>query len=76
MPDKPRHDYRYSELDPDLLSMPFRVQTNWHVITGTVSSGKSTLIDQLADRGFQTVPETGRLCFERKMAKGRTIDEI
>jgi len=76
MPDNPHHDYRFTELDPDLLLMPFRVQTNWHVITGAVSSGKSTLLDQLADRGFQTVPETGRLCFEREMAKGRTIDEI
>jgi predicted ATPase len=76
MLDNPQHDFRTTELDPDLLSMPFRVQTNWHVITGTVSSGKSTLIDQLADRGFQTVPETGRLYVEREMAKGRTIDEI
>jgi predicted ATPase len=46
------------------------------VITGTVSSGKTTLIDQLADRGFQTVPEAGRQYFEREMAKGRTIEEI
>ena len=76
MLDSPPNDYRYSELDPDLLSMPFRVHTNWHVITGTVCSGKSTLIDQLADKGFQTVPEPGRQYFEREMAKGRTIDEI
>ena len=72
----PQHDFRTTELKPDLLSMPFRVQTNWHVITGTVSSGKSTLIDQLAGRGFQTIPETGRLYVEREMAKGRTMDEI
>ncbi len=76
MLDSPQHDDRFTELDPDLLSTPFRVQTNWHVITGTVSAGKSTLTDQLADRGFQTVPETGRLYVEREMAKGRTIDEI
>ncbi len=76
MLDSPQHDYRFTELDPDLLSLPFRTQTNWHVITGTVSSGKSTLIDQLADRGFQTVPETGRQYVEREMVKGRTIDEI
>jgi predicted ATPase len=76
MLDNPQHDFRTTELDPDLLSMPFRVQTNWHVITGTVSSGKSTLIDQLADRGFQTVPEAGRQYVEREMAKGRTMDEI
>jgi predicted ATPase len=52
------------------------VQTNWHVITGASCSGKTTLIDQLADKGFQTVPEVGRQYFKRELAKGRTIDEI
>jgi predicted ATPase len=76
MVDSPQHDYGFTELDPGLLSTPFAVQTNWHVITGTLSSGKSTLIDQLAERGFQTVPEAARLYMERERAKGRTIDEI
>jgi predicted ATPase len=76
MAEGPQPDFRTTELDLDLLSTPFRVQTNWHVFTGVPSSGKSTLIDQLADRGFQTVPESGRLCFERELAKGRTADEI
>jgi len=61
-----------TELDTDLLSTPFEVQTNWHVITGAPCSGKSTLIDQLANQGFQTVPETARLYIEREMAKGQT----
>jgi predicted ATPase len=69
-------DYRFTELEPDLLPTPFKVQTNWHVITGTVSSGKTTLIEQLAAKGFKTVPEPGRQYFESEMAKGRTIDEI
>jgi predicted ATPase len=76
MRDNVQNDFVATELDPDLLSTPFRVQTNWHVITGAPSSGKSTLIDQLADRGFQTVPEAGRQYVEREMAKGRTMDEI
>ena len=76
MNDNPQYDHRFTELDPDLLSMPIRVQTNWHVITGTVSSGKTSLIEQLANRGFQTVPEPGRQYFEREMAKGRAIDQI
>jgi predicted ATPase len=70
------HDFRATELDPDLLSNPFRVQTNWHVITGSGCSGKTTLIDQLADKGFQTVPEVGRQYVERELAKGRTIEKI
>jgi len=76
MLDNPQHDFRATELDLDLLSTPFGVQTNWHVITGAPCSGKTTLIDQLADKGFQTVPETGRQYIEREMARGRTIDEI
>jgi predicted ATPase len=76
MLDSPQHDFRTTELDPDLLSTPFRVQTNWHVITGAARSGKTTLIDLLAEKGFQTVPETGRQYLEREMARGRTLDEI
>jgi predicted ATPase len=69
-------DFRATVLEPELLSTPFGVQTNWHVITGASCSGKTTLIDQLADKGFQTVPEVGRQYFESEMAKGRTNDEI
>ena len=68
--------FKTKKLDPDLLSTPFRVQTNWHVITGAPCSGKTTLIDQLAEKGFQTVPEIARQYFEREMARGRTIEEI
>jgi predicted ATPase len=76
MLDGPQYDFITTELDPNFLSTPFVVQTNWHVITGAPCSGKTTLIDQLADKGFQTVPEVARQYFEREMAKGRTIAEI
>ena len=76
MLDSPQQDLKATELDLDLLSTPFRVQTNWHVITGAACSGKTTLIDLLADKGFQTVPETGRQYIEIEMARGRTLDEI
>jgi predicted ATPase len=76
MTDRSQPDTRAAELDPELLSTPFGVQTNWHVITGAACCGKTTLIDQLADNGFRTVPETARQYFDREMAKGRTIDEI
>lgn len=76
MLDNPQHDYRTTELDPDLLLTSFSVQTNWHVISGAPCCGKTTLIDQLGDKGFRTVPEVGRQYIEREMARGRTIDEI
>ena len=76
MPDSSQPDFRNTELNPDLLSTPFRVQTNWHLIAGAPSSGKTTLIGQLGDKGFQTVPETPRVYIDSELAKGRTIDEI
>ena len=76
MPGFTQHDFRNTALDPDLLSTPFRVQTNWHVITGASCSGKTTQIDLFAGEGFKTVPEDARRYIERELAKGRTIDEI
>ncbi len=76
MLDSSQHDFRATELDPDFLSTPFKVKTNWHVITGAPSCGKTTLINQLADKGFQTAPEGARQYLEREIARGRTIDEI
>ena len=76
MADDSQRDLAAVELDPELLATGFRVQTNWHVITGAACCGKTTLIDLLADQGFQTVPETARQLMEEEMARGRTIEEI
>jgi len=76
MHDSPEHDFLTTELDPDLLSTPFRVQTKWHVITGVACSGKTTMIDLLSDKGFQTEPEIARQYIEIEMARRQTLDEI
>jgi predicted ATPase len=76
MLDRSQRDFRTTELDPDLLSTPYRLQTNWHVITGAPCSGKTTLIGELAAKGFRTVPESGRAYVERERAQGRTTDEL
>ena len=76
MLDRSQPDFRNTELNPDLLSTPFKIQTNWCVITGASCSGKTTLINQLAGKSFQTVPEAGRKFFERELAKGKAIDKI
>ena len=49
----PHSDLKYVELKPDLHSTPYRVQTNWHVIAGAPSAGKSTLIEDLSTQGIQ-----------------------
>lgn len=69
-------NYLITDLDPTILENPFKIQTNWHVITGAPCTGKTTLIEQLAEGGFQTANETAREYFEIEMAKGRTSQEI
>jgi predicted ATPase len=54
-----------TELDADILLTPFEVWTNWHVIMGGPSCGKTTLINLLAAKGFRTIPEGARLYMER-----------
>lgn len=76
MVESPQHNCRGIVLDPELLATPFRVKTNWHVITGSACCGKTTLIDLLADQGFQTVPEVPRQYIEREVAKGRALEEL
>ncbi len=71
-----QQDINTSELDPNLLSSSFEVNTNWHVITGAASSGKTTLIDILANRGFKTAHETARKYINQELAAGRTLEEI
>jgi predicted ATPase len=65
-----------TDLDPDLLLTPYRVQTNWHVLTGAACSGKTTIINMLAEKGYQTARETARIYFNQEVAKGRTLETI
>jgi predicted ATPase len=76
MIDDSQQDPRVMALDPEILAGHFGVQTNWHVITGAICCGKTTLINFLADRGFQILPETSRGYIEGEVAKGRTLGEI
>jgi predicted ATPase len=70
------HDFISTNLDPGLLATPFSVQTNWHVLTGAAGSGKTTLINHLADEGFQTVPESGCEYVKQQLAEGRSFNEM
>jgi len=69
-------DPRITTLDPEILSTPYTVQTNWHVITGAICSGKTTLINLLAERGYQILPETARMYIEAQVASGRCLEDI
>ncbi|UCD41681.1 MAG: ATP-binding protein [Chloroflexota bacterium] len=71
-----KNKFLTTDLDANLLSTPFKVETKWHVITGASCSGKTTMINQLSAKGIKTAAETARKYFDTEIAKGRTIEQI
>lgn len=51
-------------------------QTNWYVITGGPSSGKTTTVNLLKERGYITTFEHARHYLDTQRLKGRTVEEI
>lgn len=52
------------------------VSTEWIVIDGAPSSGKTTLLRELHRRGLPTIPEIARTYVELELALGRTLVQI
>ncbi|MBI2577376.1 MAG: ATP-binding protein [Candidatus Wildermuthbacteria bacterium] len=52
------------------------MDTNWYVIAGPPSSGKTTLVSYLAKMGYPTIPEAARAVIDRELANGKTLREI
>jgi predicted ATPase len=50
--------------------------TNWIVITGAPSSGKTAVIDVLHSRGYQTIPEVARAYIDSRLARGESLVQI
>ncbi len=51
-------------------------KTNWYIITGGPSTGKSKTIDHLAFLGYLIRPEVARILIDDELSKGKTIQEI
>jgi predicted ATPase len=49
---------------------------NWYVVSGGPSSGKTTLVNEMAKLGYATYPEATRFLIEKEMAQGRKLEEI
>lgn len=53
-----------------------RRPTNWYVITGGPSSGKTTTVNILRSRGYQTTIEHARHYIDTQRHLGRTVDDV
>lgn len=51
-------------------------ETNWHVVTGAPSSGKTALVRELEKLGYRVIHEMARAYIETQMEQGRTLEEI
>ena len=52
------------------------INTNWYVITGAPSSGKTKTIEYLAFLGYAAIPEASRILIDIERSKGKTTKEI
>jgi predicted ATPase len=50
--------------------------TNWYVITGGPSSGKTTTVNLLKERGYITTFEHARHYLDTQRLKGKTIEDV
>lgn len=51
-------------------------ETNWYVITGAPSSGKTTLLKELEELGYRVIHEVARAFIEMELEQGRTLGKI
>ena len=52
------------------------IQTDWCVITGAPCSGKSTIIGQLAQKGYPVLHEVARAFIDEQLESGLTLEAI
>lgn len=48
----------------------------WYVLTGGPCTGKTTLINELKERGYSVLPESARIVIATQVGLGKTMDEI
>ncbi len=53
-----------------------RIKTNWYVLTGGPSSGKTTTVDLLSQRGYKTTIEHARHYLDTQRSVGKTVEEV
>ena len=58
----------------NIINNPIK-KTNWYVITGGPSSGKTTTVTLLKERGYITTFEHARHYLDTQRLKGRTVED-
>jgi predicted ATPase len=53
-----------------------KVKTNWYVITGGPSTGKTTVINMIAKKGYKTTIEHARHYIDTMRIDGETIEDM
>jgi predicted ATPase len=53
-----------------------QITPNWYVVTGGPSSGKTTVIKELAKLDYRVCPGAARVYIDQEMAKGKSLKEI
>ena len=56
--------------------MKNKSNTNWHVITGGPSTGKTTVINMLEKRGYKTTIEHARHYIDTMRIEGQTVEDM
>ncbi|PIV45312.1 MAG: hypothetical protein COS25_00495 [Candidatus Nealsonbacteria bacterium CG02_land_8_20_14_3_00_37_10] len=51
-------------------------ESNWYVITGGPSSGKTTVLKELEKLGHIVYPEAARVFIDKEMKRGKSLKEI
>ena len=52
------------------------ILTNWYVVTGGPSCGKTTTVNALHERGYRTTIEESRHYLELQCSNGKTVEEV
>lgn len=52
------------------------IETNWYVVTGGPSTGKTTIINMLAERGYKTAIEHAKHYIDTMLVEGQSVEEL
>jgi len=63
-------------MNSNITTNKFGQQTNWYVITGGPSSGKTTTVNLLSSKGYKTTIEHARHYLDTQRSNGRTVEEV